>query len=161
MGMPTGTGHSGSERARQAGAGVARGRALVVAAAQPPATWQVTWGAVAITAAAAALVAATGLRVTALLLTPKGFMAGQQLAGLATGTALVQHGSTQQGAGAVVAALCTAVAAAGQQLVACGSTRRGFLITCQPLILHLPGSASFKSDDIPFNRQSHDFQCRC
>ena len=144
LGTPTGTGHSGSERAGQAGAGVAWGRALVVATAQPSATWQVTWGAVAITAAAAALVAPTGLRVAALLVTPEAFVAGQQLVGLATGTTLVQHGSTQQGAGAVVAALCTAVAAAGQQLIACGSTWGCFLITCQPLILHLPGSASWK-----------------
>ena len=70
LGLPTSTGNRGSQRAGQAGAAVTRGRALVVAAAQPPATWQVTWGAVAITAAAAALVAATGLPVAALLLTP-------------------------------------------------------------------------------------------
>lgn len=142
LGVPTGTGHSGSEGAGQAGAGVARSRALVVAAAQPSATGQVTWGAVTVTAAVAALVPATSLHIAALLLTPEGFMARQQLVGLSTGTALLQHGSTEQGAGAVVAALCTVVAATGQQLVACGSTWGSFLITCQPLILHLPHSAS-------------------
>ena len=70
LGLPAGASHSGSQRAGQARAAVAWGRALVVAAAQPSATWQVTWRAVAITAAAAALVAATGLPVAALLLTP-------------------------------------------------------------------------------------------
>lgn len=38
LGVSTGTGYSGSERAGQAGAGMAWGRALVVAAAQPSAT---------------------------------------------------------------------------------------------------------------------------
>lgn len=141
LGVPTGTGHSGSQRAGQAGAAVTWGRALMVAAAQPSATWQITWGAVAITAAAAALVAATCLHVAALLVTAEGLMAGQQLLSLPTGTALFQHGAAQCGAGAVVAALCTPVTATGQQLVARGSTRRSFLITCQPFVLHLPGSS--------------------
>ena len=141
LGVPTGTGHSGSQRAGQAGAAVTWGRALMVAAAQPSATWQITWGAVAITAAAAALVAATCLHVAALLLTPEGFMAGQQLMGLPTGAAFVQHGPAECSAGAVVAALCTAVLATRQQLVACGPTRRSFFVTCQPLVLHLPGSS--------------------
>lgn len=70
LGLPTGTGNRCSQGAGQAGATMARGRALVVAAAQPSATWQVTGGALAITAAATALMATTGLCVAALLLTP-------------------------------------------------------------------------------------------
>ena len=89
LGLPTGTGHSDGQRAGQAGTAVARGRALVIAAAQPSTTWQITWGAVAITAAAAALVAAACFHVAALLLTSEGFVAGQQLLGLPTGTALL------------------------------------------------------------------------
>jgi len=49
---------------------VARGRALVVATAQPPATWEVTWWAIAVTAAMATLVPTTCLHVAALLLAP-------------------------------------------------------------------------------------------
>ena len=109
LGLATGTGNSGSQRAGQAGATVTWGRALVVATAQPSATWQVTWGAVAITAAASALVASTRLHVTALLLTSKGFMAGQQLVCLSTSTAFVQHGPAECGAGAVMTPLSTPV----------------------------------------------------
>ena len=49
---------------------MSRGRALVVAAAQPPATGEITWGAVAVTAATAALMPPTCLHVAALLLAP-------------------------------------------------------------------------------------------
>ena len=70
LGLPTGTGDRGSQGAGQAGAAVAWGRALVVAAAQPSATWQVTWGAVALTTTASTLMAAASFPVAALLLTP-------------------------------------------------------------------------------------------
>ncbi len=50
---------------------MARGRALVVAAAQPPATGEITRWAVAVTAATAALVPPTCLHAAALLLTPE------------------------------------------------------------------------------------------
>ena len=137
FGLPTGTGYSDGQRAGQAGAAVARGRALVIAAAQPSTTWQITWGAVAITAAAAALVAAACLRVAALLVAAEAFMAGQQLLGLPTSAALLQHGSAECGAGPLVAPLCTPVPPTGQQLVTCGPTWRSFFITCQPLVRHL------------------------
>lgn len=70
FGLPTGTGNRGSQGAGQAGATVAWGRALVVATAQPSATWQVTWGAVAVTTAPPTLMPAADLPVAALLLTP-------------------------------------------------------------------------------------------
>ena len=141
LGLPTGTGNSGSQRAGQARANVTWGRALVIAAAQPSATWHITWGAVAVTASAAALMAATCLHVAALFITPEGFMAGQQLMGFPTGAALFQHGPAECGAGAMVAALCTPVPATRQQFVACGPTWRSFFVACQPLILHLPSSS--------------------
>ena len=65
-----GTGDCGRQGAGQAGAAVTRGGALVVPTAQPAATGQVAGGAVAVTAAAAALVAPAPLHVAALLLTP-------------------------------------------------------------------------------------------
>lgn len=68
---------------------------------------------------------------------PKGFMAGHKFVSLPTYTALLNHGAADRGTRAVVASLRTPVPCTRQQFVACGTTGRSFLITCQPLILHL------------------------
>ena len=68
--LATGTGYSGGQRAGQAGAAVTWGRALVVATAESAATWQVTWGAVALTASSSTLMPATGLCIATAQLAP-------------------------------------------------------------------------------------------
>lgn len=69
---------------------------------------------------------------------PEGFMAGQQLVGLPTGTPLIEHGPAEGGTGPWVAPLSTPVPPTLQQLVTGGTARCSFLITRQSLILHLP-----------------------
>ena len=68
--LPTSTCNSGSQGAGQTRATMAWGRALVIPTGQPLATWQVTWGAVAITAASTTLMASTILEVAAFLFAP-------------------------------------------------------------------------------------------
>ena len=69
-------------------------------------------------------------------------MARHYFVGLAADTGLLQHGTAGSGAWPLVAPLSAVVPPARQQLVTGSTTGRSFLITGQPLILHLLTLAS-------------------